>query len=258
MSWLARAGILVFILIAGPASSEIKHGRVVLFSAGPPVRIDALFNQETQRYRFPRELDAFLAAQDAATNADLMQEELKKLGLADREKQRVGILDTGILHDHPALRGMVGEAIDLTGEGKGDQNGHGTVVAIIYAHSAFLPVEIVDIKSVPSSGIGEYDLLIRGLEWSRGKKIEVLNLSVGIYLPCVSEKIDKAATNSRRSCDRQEICRKADELRNDGIMITAAVGNEVGRIACPACCKSVIAVGTQHYNTGADVLAGPK
>jgi subtilisin family serine protease len=241
----------------GSLRSENNVGRVVLFDDGLSNTVDKLFDIKTGQYSVPAGFDEWLQQMSIATGNDLARKALEESGIeiSKMPKQKVGILDTGLLRDHPRLRSLITEAVDFSGEGVGDRNGHGTLVAIEFAYFNFTPVEIVDIKTIGSSGNGEYSALIAALDWAVTKKFKVLNMSLGIYLPCTSVKINPLAAKTRVSCENQEICRKITALQDAGTLVSAAVGNEVGRIACPACCEASLAVGSSKFNTGADVNA---
>lgn len=67
---------------------------------------------------------------------------------------RVGILDTGVAKDHPALKGRVESQQDFTGDGIGDQHGHGSQSAgLVASQDAAYPgiapdAKLVDLKMI--------------------------------------------------------------------------------------------------------------
>jgi tetratricopeptide (TPR) repeat protein len=100
------------------------------------------------------------------------------------------IVDSGVAKDHPQFGGRVGEEVDFTGEGVNDAIGHGTVVALL-AVSGFLAernklpkndwVEqsITSLKVVDQNGTIRKEVLLAALAWIDGKKLAVVNLSLG-------------------------------------------------------------------------------
>ena len=43
----------------------------------------------------------------------------------------IAITDTGVLANHPMLKGCIRQVVDFTGEGGEDRNGHGTLCALL-------------------------------------------------------------------------------------------------------------------------------
>lgn len=103
------------------------------------------------------------------------------------------IMDTGIFADHPEFEDRVIQGIDLTKEGFGDQNGHGTHVAGLVGsktYGAAKRVNLVEVKVLGKDGSGEASNVLSGLEFivehctkvsrPQGKKC-VANLSLGSF-----------------------------------------------------------------------------
>jgi hypothetical protein len=143
----------------------------------------------------------------------------------------MAVLDTGILSHHPQIKDILELAVDLTGgEDPADKNGHGTMCALL--QTADLPrARLRTAKVVDDDGFGESSGLIAGLDWlSKMKPTEhegrvYANLSVGIY-----------STNwwgraCRGTCN---LCKAALQCAAEGVVLCCAVGNEPGKIACPA------------------------
>ncbi|EDO19478.1 hypothetical protein Kpol_1018p5 [Vanderwaltozyma polyspora DSM 70294] len=145
------------------------------------------------------------------------------------------IIDTGIYKEHPEFEGRVKFAIDLTQEGPGDENGHGTHIAGIVGSKTFgvaKKVNIIDVKALDKKGQGQLSTILKALEFtirhckeSVDKKC-VANLSFGAIRTAI---IDEAIK----------------EAHNAGIVLVVAAGNS-NIDACwnsPASSKDVITVG---------------
>lgn len=137
------------------------------------------------------------------------------------------VVDTGVLTDHPSLRGRVDAMIDLTGTGPEDRHGHGTAVAAIIA--AKTPsARIISIKALRDDGTADVGLLAAaivraGLELPDGGMV---NVSAGRRTPgCTG------------TCP---LCSAVTSL-GPGIVVVAAAGNLPGVTYCPA--RSAIAIG---------------
>ena len=149
------------------------------------------------------------------------------------------IIDTGLMHDHPMIKGKIIGELDLVGEGTEDLNGHGTAVTLIllmYQSN----LKLLNVKALDAQGRGTEKNLIAAFKWIIDWKKSNLpdermfiNISAGVYkerwglLPC------------KGSCD---ICKIADEASTNNIFVVAAAGNEHGRTACPANSKSVLPI----------------
>jgi subtilisin family serine protease len=130
------------------------------------------------------------------------------------------VVDTGLSLEHPRLQQAVVERTDVTGEGEGDECGHGTVVALIFLASV-PDAKLVDVKALGRDARSSPQNLIRALDWigARGG-VDVVNLSAGVYRPWCSG-----------DCD---VCQAASRLSRDGPRVVVAAGNRPGLTACPA------------------------
>jgi tetratricopeptide (TPR) repeat protein len=163
------------------------------------------------------------------------------------------VLDTGVLHDHPLIKGRVIAEVDFTGEGAEDLSGHGTMVVLNATRGVATQSShgLLNIKVADRTGRGTPANLIRGLDWLTNYKAEhtdqiiTANLSVGVYrrrllgmLPCDG------------TCD---VCSAALRASEAGILVIAAAGNTTGKTACPA------TAGLKVPNSGiaATTLVGP-
>jgi hypothetical protein len=174
-------------------------------------------------------------------------------------KERIALIDTGVLRDHPLLKPHIVDSKDFTGEGPEDRNGHGTTIAILLvadseiARSSPPMYEILNVKAFREDGTGTYAQLVAGLEWAIKEQVKLINVSAGTFLPCISERIGENVA-AQRSCERLKLCQLVMKATTVGILVNAVVGNTPGKIACPACCKHSLAVGNRTSNTGADVI----
>jgi subtilisin family serine protease len=101
----------------------------------------------------------------------------------------VAIIDSGVLVDHPQLKGLIAEQRDFTGEGVADRIGHGTLVTIIaLAPLAALPPEerakipsfrFIVAKVANADGSIDKDAVIYAINWAVERGAKVVNLSLG-------------------------------------------------------------------------------
>ncbi len=133
----------------------------------------------------------------ARTRARALREELGWAGRLFRlpvlwresegEGVKVAVLDTGIDTDHPDLREAVEDAVDFTGEGVEDRNGHGTHVAgIVGARrngAGFAGVapkcRLLVAKVLNDAGAGTHAWIVRGIDWAVEKGADILSMSLG-------------------------------------------------------------------------------
>lgn len=112
------------------------------------------------------------------------------------------IIDTGIYKEHPDFQGRAVFGRDLTGEGPGDGNGHGTHVAGIVGSRSFgvaKKVTMVEVKALNAKGQGNLTTVISAMEFSVNhcrtseSKGCVINLSLGTIRNSVINQAVKAA-----------------------------------------------------------------
>lgn len=108
-------------------------------------------------------------------------------------EMRVAIIDSGILHAHPQISGLVVAERDWTGEGVEDRQGHGTMVAlgVLYGRGLAgakqaLPPDaaqkvpgLVIAKVAPVSKPLRLRDVIEAIHWAAAQKARVVNLSLG-------------------------------------------------------------------------------
>ena len=104
---------------------------------------------------------------------------------------KVAVLDTGIDADHEAFQGAIVTQQDFTGEGNGDQVGHGTHCAGTIAgrdvdgyRIGVAPgvSEILAGKVLGEQG-GSTESLLRGMQWALDEGAAVISMSLGIDFP---------------------------------------------------------------------------
>ena len=138
------------------------------------------------------------------------------------------IVDTGLSLEHPRLRQAVAERIDLTGEGAGDECGHGTVVALLLL-AAVPATRLIDVKALGRDARTNPQTLIRALDWIGARDdVNVVNLSAGVYRPWCSG-----------DCD---VCQAASRLARGRPQVVVAAGNRPGLTACPAKARGVYSI----------------
>jgi subtilisin family serine protease len=103
----------------------------------------------------------------------------------------VAVLDTGIDASHPAFSGVDLVQKDFTGEGNGDQNGHGTHCAgtifgrdVTGTRIGVAPgVKRALIGKVLGTNGGSSDQIARGINWAVDNGANVISMSIGIDFP---------------------------------------------------------------------------
>jgi subtilisin family serine protease len=163
----------------------------------------------------------------------------------------MAVLDSGVMLHHPYIRAVLREALDLTGEGPEDAVGHGTTVALIAVRA--IPAPLVSIRIVGLAPRDDGDaLMARGLRLAAERGATIINVSAGVDLECANARNPNPLPFLAR-CDETPICRAVSEVRAQGALVVAAVGNTPGRTGCPACCRDALAVGA----TGPDGRPAP-
>lgn len=113
----------------------------------------------------------------------------------------VYIIDSGIEIGHPEFQGRAKEGKDLTREGTGDKNGHGTHVAGLIGSKTYgvaKKVDIIEVKALSNDGSGSLSTIIAALEYAVNHRLTankpgVANLSLGAAKnPILNKAIDAA------------------------------------------------------------------
>ncbi|WP_225442850.1 S8 family peptidase [Paenibacillus lycopersici] len=127
----------------------------------------------------------------------------------------IGIIDTGI-GKHPDLR-VSGGVNTMGGSSFADDHGHGTHVAGIAAAlgkygqpSGTAPgAKLYAVKALDANGAGYVSDLIKGIDWCVKKKVNVINMSLGLA--------------GETSSALKEAVQRA---RKNGIVVVASAGND--------------------------------
>ncbi len=138
------------------------------------------------------------------------------------------IIDTGLALEHPKIQQAVSARVDLTGEGEGDECGHGTVVALIFLATS-PDAKLVDVKALSRDATTSPAKLIEALDRVGDRpEVSLVNISAGVYRSwCAGE------------CD---ICQAATRVTDAGKPVAAAAGNRPGLVGCPAKAKDVFSI----------------
>ncbi|MGZ5255884.1 MAG: S8 family peptidase [Flavitalea sp.] len=112
---------------------------------------------------------------------------------------KIAVLDTGIDKNHPAFTGVKIIEKDFTGEGNGDQNGHGTHCAgTIFGRAVnnnrigVAPgVKNAIIGKVLGESGGSSDKIVEAMQWAIQKGANILSMSLGIDFPGYVEYLIK-------------------------------------------------------------------
>jgi subtilisin family serine protease len=185
----------------------------------------------------------------------------------------VAVLDTGIDASHPAFAGVNLVQQDFTGEGNGDQHGHGTHCAgTIFGRDVSgtrigvaRGVKKALIGKVIGSSGGASDAIVRAIQWAVDNGAHVISMSLGIDFPGLVAALqqqgfpaDLAATRALEGyrANVQLFERLASLIRAQGAfqqtsLTVAAAGNESRRnvdprfriaVSPPAVAEGIISV----------------
>ncbi len=111
----------------------------------------------------------------------------------------VAVLDTGIDASHPAFAGVTLVQEDFSGEGNGDQQGHGTHCAgtifgrpVNGTRIGVAPgVKKALIGKVIGSQGGSSDAIVRAIQWAVDNGAHVISMSLGIDFPGLQEELQQ-------------------------------------------------------------------
>lgn len=187
----------------------------------------------------------------------------------------VAVLDTGIDAAHPAFQGVTLTQKDFTGEGNGDQHGHGTHVAGTIFGQTVGNVRIGVAPGVRRALIGKVlgqrrsattAELVAAIQWAVDEGARVINMSLGFDFPGLvrhwvdKEKMEVDLATSKALAQYRDNVRFFDALNDllraraaqyPSALVVAAAGNESRRqvratyvieVSPPAAAKDIVAV----------------
>ena len=185
----------------------------------------------------------------------------------------VSVLDTGIDKNHPAFAGVQITEKDFTGEGNGDQHGHGTHCAGTIFGRDTENTRIGVARGVSKALIGKVlgnqggssDGIVNAIQWAVTNGAHVISMSLGIDFPglvdqLIGQGFPPALATSRAlegyRANVQLFERLASLVRTQGMftqptLIVAAAGNESERqtnpdfeiaVSPPAVAEGIISV----------------
>jgi subtilisin family serine protease len=185
----------------------------------------------------------------------------------------VAVLDTGIDASHPAFADVDIIEKDFTGEGNGDQHGHGTHCAGTIFGRTTDSIRIGVAPGVKRALIGKVlgaqggssDQIVRAIQWAVDNGANVISMSLGIDFPGLVERLQAAGfppalATSRalegyrtnvRLFERLASLVRAQEAFGQAAVTIAAAGNESRRdenpnleiaVSPPAVAEGVVSV----------------
>lgn len=150
------------------------------------------------------------------------------------------VLDSGVDIDHPEFEGRAYRGIDLTTEGAGDDNGHGTHVAGIIGSRTYgvaKNVNLIEVKALNSLGGGSISKVISAIEFAvKHRRKSGLPGVANLLLGAMKNKALDSAINA---------------AAETGLVMVVAAGNS-NRNACemsPASAQRAITVGAIDATT---------
>jgi len=193
--------------------------------------IAQFYNEENREYLFPIILNNIqsLEFSFANLNYDFSQNDLNS-----SEALKVGIIDSGILPEHPMFKSYIKNTIDFTGEGIKDRNGHGCSVTFLFLHNllnsrkAFngqMNIHLFVAKVLDENCEGTEENLIKAIDWLVKQKVDCANLSIGI------DRTNFLGFNKcKGTC---KLCKKAISAASEIIYFAVSAGNNKNT-TCPA------------------------
>ena len=151
---------------------------------------------------------------------------------------RVGVLDSGVDGDHPALAGKIRAHVDVVTDQMGarcvaadpsDSIGHGTACAGIILQLA-PEAELYSVKVIGQNARGTADQLVSGLAFALDQGFDIINMSLGTTDDRIARRLSELA----------------DRAFYEGRIIVAAANNR-GQVAFPANFSSVLSVDMEGF-----------
>lgn len=211
------------------------------------------------------------------------------------EGVRVAVLDTGIDASHEAFRGKTIVQRDFTGEGDGDNNGHGThcagtifggtVGGLRIGVAPGISKAIIG-KVLDAGGRGSSEQILAGVQWAAQEGANVISMSIGFDFPGLVRRLTDTGLEIEPATSRALVAYRENVRLFDTLaalvkaqamftkaLIIAAAGNESARpryviaTAPPAAADDIVAVGAlgepatalqiAPFSNGAPDLAAP-
>lgn len=163
---------------------------------------------------------------------------------------KVSVIDSGINKNHLAFQNAngVNDRIIITNDTKDyvhndadpdDEHGHGTSVAGTIVESTPSNVKIYPTKVFDATGQTEGTTGIMNILYAiagavDNDKVDIVNLSLGFDAENEEDII--------KCSDYPSMSSFFDDIRNAGVLVIAAAGNEAHGVSFPANCSSVVAV----------------
>lgn len=194
----------------------------------------------------------------------------------------VAVVDTGIDASHPAFAGVELIQADFTGEGIGDNHGHGTHCAGTIFGRPVGGVKIgiapgvtraVIAKVLNAEGSGSSESIVKGILWAIEQGAQVISMSIGMDFPglvkdmitqglppdlATSRALEAYRANTRLFDNLAGMVASAALAPQDTVIIAAA-GNESRRdvdpdyeiaVAPPAVAEGIVSVGALGLKDG--------
>lgn len=162
------------------------------------------------------------------------------------------VLDTGLFVENPEFESRAVHGIDVTGEGFGDFNGHGTHVAGVIGSKTYgvaKKVSIVDVKVLDRQGSGGLSGVLSGIEY-------VVNDCKARYRDAPSGRTPKCVANLSLGTFRSTVINRAvTAALEEGVVFVVAAGNG-NTNACwnsPASTREAVTVGA--FDDRTDTIA---
>ena len=190
-----------------------------------------LYNDADDQYYIPVPAGDIQNYKDIVTGIQSFLSKRKTSIEAEKDTIRVGIIDSGLLSDHPLIKPFLEFSNDFTGEGEEDIIGHGTMVALVLVigfaqnHDLLNRLRLVNIKVIPKNEKGEEKKLVRAINWCHEAKLNAVNISLGTY----NKKFGIIPCNGKCA-----LCLEAERLAKTGVKVYVAAGNIAGITSCPA------------------------